>query len=329
MSIMPDGNRKSPSPPVGKLQNIKVDDISRNERNPRQTFDQDRIEKLAASLEEIGLQVPITVYANGANKKHAYTLLDGERRLRAAKLINWESIPAIVVAPPSRRENAIRMFNIHMLREEWEEIETAWALEQIMEETGTSNDRELQRLTGLTIDRIRNMKRVLDFPQSIQEKVAEGELPYQLLVELDKNVLSRKRQEDKSADEPVMALSAAKLRDTFLQKYLSDVEKDVVELRKVGTLYDTALGEGKVADRARAALDKLVGDPQATIEDAYDAGAASSVELTKVLRDVAALPERVGDLLDSALEPDQRAQVLEALLSLQKRLTALIRKAQG
>lgn len=326
---MPAGSEKASVAPVGKLQKVRIDQITRNERNPRQTFNPERIEKLAASLDEIGLQVPITVYENSRKPATPYVLLDGERRFRAAKLINWETIPALIVPRPTPKENAVRMFNIHMLREDWEEIETAWALEQIIEETGIDNDRELQKLTGLSIDRIRNMRRVLNFPKSVQEKVANDELPYQLLVELDKNVLSRRREKVKPGQAPVISMNAAQLRDVFLRKYQDKVEKDVVELRKVGTLYETAFGDGKVAERARTALNKLVDDPTATIEDAYDSGAASGVELSRVLRDLKSFPDRISDLLDSTLEADQKSQVADALKVLQSRLAELLKKARS
>lgn len=323
------GNRNSDdTPPVGELRQIRVDDITRNERNPRQTFNQDRIEKLAASLEEIGLQVPITVYANSSRSGSPYTLLDGERRFKAAKLINWTTIPAIVVAKPSAKQNAVRMFNIHMLREEWDEIETAWALESIIKETGIDSDRELQKLTGLSIDRIRNMKRVLSFPQRYQEMVAKGDLPYQLLVELDKNLLSRKRSESSDGREPILDMSSTQLRDVFLKKYIDNIETDVVDLRKVGTLYDTAVGDGRVAERAKAALTKLVSNADATIEEAYEEGAASNVELSKILRDIAALPGRISDLLQGRLERNQKQEVLAALNQLRSAVVDLIARVK-
>jgi ParB/RepB/Spo0J family partition protein len=312
--------------PVGDLKQIRVDEIAPNPRNPRQTFNPTRIEQLAASLQEIGLQVPITVYENPRRTRLPYVLLDGERRFRAAKLNNWITIPAQVVPPPSGRENAVRMFNIHMLREDWEEIETAWALEQIIEETGVDSDRELQEITRLSIDRIRNMRRVLSFPRSVQEKVASGELQYNLLVELDKNVLAKSREKKKKGSaKPITDLSTVQLRDVFLKKYTEKTETDVVDLRKVGTLFDTARGSGKVAERATQALTRLVTKPDITIEEAFETGAASSVELGKVLRDMKGLPGRVKDLLGTALEPDQRKEVQESVRTLRARLADLIR----
>jgi ParB/RepB/Spo0J family partition protein len=323
---MPDGSKALSQAPSGRLSSIRVEEITPNTRNPRQTFDAARIEQLAASMQEIGLQVPITVYENVKSGRFPYVLLDGERRYRAAKLNNWEFIPALVVPAPSSRDNAVRMFNIHMLREDWEEIETAWALEQIIEETGIDNDQELQKITGLSIDRIRNMRRVLAFPKSVQEKVGEGELKYQLLVELDKNVLSKSREKKKDGGKPIVEMTGAQLRDVFLKKYQDRVESDIVELRKVGSLFDTARSGGRVAERATQALARLVTKPEATIEEAYDSGAASSVDLSRVLKDIKALPRRIKDLLDSKLQTEQREEVGGAIRTLQSRLIELLRK---
>ncbi|MBO9622809.1 MAG: ParB/RepB/Spo0J family partition protein [Sphingomonas sp.] len=317
---MPDSNKTADRDvtPAGDLRSIEIKEILPNPRNPRQTFNPRTIERLAASMEEIGLQVPITVYRSP--DRPSFILLDGERRFRAAQSINWKTIPALVVAEPSSNENAVRMFNIHMLREEWEEIETAWALEQIIDETGLTSDRDLQRITGLSIDRIRNMRRVLSYPRETQERVAAGEIKYQLLVELDKNVSSKLRRESSEGQAPVPGLTADKARNELLKRYDENVEADVVNLRLVGTLFDTAKSEGKVGERARSALSRLFTEPDLSIDEAYELGAASNVELGKVLRDIAALPGRISDFLAITTDADQRGQLREALLELRLRV---------
>ena len=215
-----------------------------------------------------------------------------------------------------------------MLRQDWEEIETAWALKQIIEETGIDSDRELQEITGLSVDRIRNMRRVLDFPKKYQDKVAEGVLPYQLLVELDKNVLSKNREKKKTGNKAVVDMGEAQLRDIFLKKYEDKLETDIVDLRKVGALFDTArTGGGKVAQRATNAITRLVTRPDATIEEAFETGAAASVEITRVLRDMKSLPSRIKDLLDSDLQEEQRDSVRAAIKALQSRLVDVLKKA--
>ncbi len=310
-----------PSNTVGELKEISLNLIERNEGNPRLTFEERAIERLANSIEEIGLLVPITVYVGRKNARKPYTLLDGERRFRAARQINKPTISALVVPRPSPKENAVRMFNIHMLREDWEEIETAWALEHIMEQAGITKDRELHELTGLSVDRIRNMKRVLQYPRALQERVGRGELKYQMLVELDKNILSREPgKTSKKGKKAVLDMSTSQLRDVFLQKYETGVESDIVDLRRVATLIDTARGEGKVAKRAQKALVKLVTKPQVTIEESYEIGAASSVELSKILRDLNGLPGRVDDLLGTVKHREERDQVAHALRTVIRRL---------
>ena len=313
---------------VGELKEIPADSIARNVGNPRLTFEERAIERLAASIEDIGLLVPITVYKSPKGAKKSYTLLDGERRFRAAKLVNMPNIPALVVPRPSKRDNAVRMFNIHMLREDWEEIETAWALEQIMKNAQITNERELRDLTGLSVDRIRNMKRVLQYPRAVQERVARGDLKYQMLVELDKNVLSRDPGKiSKKGKKAVLDLSTSKLRDVFLKKYETGVESDIVDLRRVATLIDTARGGGKIAKRAQTALVNLVTKPQATIEEAYEIGAASSVELSKVVRDLNGLPGRVDDLLATIKDRDEREQVAHVLRGTIRRLQKSLDRA--
>src|SRR6266404_2669714 len=213
---------------------IKPDRIRANPRNPRRKFPQASLERLAASIAEIGVLVPVTVYRDPL-KDSEYVLLDGERRWRSCQLINLSRIPAWVIAKPSGADNAVRMFNIHMLRDDWDEMATAWALEQIMDETGKDEDKELQRMTGLSPDRIANMKRVLAFPREYQEAVHDDRIPYNLLVELDKAVLSRARAEADAKNHKtkrVLGQPERKLRDIFLKKYEQGVFQDVVDLRK-------------------------------------------------------------------------------------------------
>ena len=170
------------------------------------------------------------------------------------------------------------------------------------------------------------MRRVLSFPKATQEKVADGDLPYQLLVELDKSVLSKQREDLKSAPDPIIGdHSVAQIRDVFLKKYKDDIEKDVVDLRQVGTLFDTARSTGRVAERAKAALRTLVAEPNATIEDAFEVGAASSVEMSRVVRDMQSLPGKISDLLDGDYNSEQRGAVRNAIGTLQSELAKIFK----
>jgi ParB family chromosome partitioning protein len=77
-------------------ENIEPSLIRANPRNPRRRFPQAKIEALLESINAVGMLVPLTVYEEPGDDGAQYTLLDGERRLRAAILGNWETVPAWV-----------------------------------------------------------------------------------------------------------------------------------------------------------------------------------------------------------------------------------------
>lgn len=294
---------------------VAPNNIRPNPRNPRKEFPRPSLERLIDSIEKIGVLVPVTVYKD-PNKESEYVLLDGERRWRAACEINRPTIPAWVIAKPTEAENAVRMFNIHMLRDDWDEMETAWALKQIMDETGMEDDTELQKLTGLSKDRIANMKRALRFPKDIQEAVHNGDKPYQLLVEMDKGVLSpARRQTSDETRKRVFKKPVAEIRDIFLRKYDTGAYKDVVDLRKVSALIREAAKAGRTARRAQKALDDLVSNEERTIDDAYEAGAPGSLEYPKILRDLRNLPERLMAIQTMSLSKAAKRDLSVALVA--------------
>jgi ParB family chromosome partitioning protein len=71
---------------------IDIDKIETNPYQNRTTFDEERIKELSESIEEIGLLQPVVV----AKNKDNYTLVSGERRLRAYKLLQKSQIPSLL-----------------------------------------------------------------------------------------------------------------------------------------------------------------------------------------------------------------------------------------
>lgn len=304
---------------------IAPDKIRANEDNPRLFFDNETIERLAESIRIEGILVPITVYEQKTGET-THVLLDGERRWRAAKLINLATIPAWVVPKPSGVQNAVRMFNIHMLREEWSEIAVATALENLIEELGTDSPEELHRITGLSRDRIRNIKIVLAFPKSERQRVMNGELSFNYLVELDKNVLGKLRREGQTN---LLGAKEAEVRTKFIRKYLDEVDTDPVALRQVGKLIDTAALGGRVGGRAKSALRQLIDEPKMTVDEAYEAGAAASVELRRVMRDVDELPSRIEIVMRSSIDQSEAKEFRVALKKLQKAIAAVLERGEA
>lgn len=79
------------------VRRVPIELIRTNPGQPRVEFADDEIEKLAASMEELGLIQPVVVIETKPEEE--YHLVSGERRLRAAKHLGWDSIEAVVYPP--------------------------------------------------------------------------------------------------------------------------------------------------------------------------------------------------------------------------------------
>jgi ParB family transcriptional regulator, chromosome partitioning protein len=168
--------------PRTELLHIPIDEIIPNPQNPRLIFDQDRMDRLAESLSEVGILVPLIVFRD---EDGHYVLLDGERRWRCARKLNFKDVPANIVAMPSKIENILRMFNIHNVREDWELMPTALKLEQLMEELNTTNERRLSELTSLTIGTIRRCKTLLSLSNKYQKALLAGAFKPDFFIEME------------------------------------------------------------------------------------------------------------------------------------------------
>ena len=87
-----DNNRFKENINSNNINEIDINDISLNPDQPRTNFNQNSLEQLASSINELGLIQPITV----KEKDGKYILISGERRLRAFKKLNLDSIPAYI-----------------------------------------------------------------------------------------------------------------------------------------------------------------------------------------------------------------------------------------
>jgi ParB family chromosome partitioning protein len=92
---------------LGVLCQIDPDSIDPNELNPRIRFPADEEEQLSKSIKQQGILVPLIVYER---QKERYALLDGERRLRCARKLGLQKVPAHVLPmPPDQLENLRRL----------------------------------------------------------------------------------------------------------------------------------------------------------------------------------------------------------------------------
>jgi len=155
----------------GTFETVPVDQIDPNPEQPRDDFDEQALESLAASIESIGLLQPIVVRRAGDR----YVLVAGERRLRASKLAGLESIPVVLRAETDSRTNLVEALVENLQREDLSVLEEAAAYRQLMEDFGMQHD-EVATEVGKSRSTVTNTVRLLGLPSPIQALLVSGEL---------------------------------------------------------------------------------------------------------------------------------------------------------
>ena len=156
---------------VADRNEVDINLISPNPKQPRTVFDEDQLNELAASIKEVGLLQPPVVRSIGNGK---YQLIMGERRYRASKLAGLKSIPVIIRQTPDNqllREALVE--NIH--RSQLNPLEEGAAYQQLLNDFGYTHDELADRL-GKSRPAITNTMRLLNLPISVQRRVAAGVL---------------------------------------------------------------------------------------------------------------------------------------------------------
>jgi ParB family chromosome partitioning protein len=156
---------------VADRNEVDINLISPNPKQPRTVFDEEQLGELATSIKEVGLLQPPVVRSIGNGK---YQLIMGERRYRASKLAGLKSIPVIIRQTPDDqllREALVE--NIH--RSQLNPLEEGAAYQQLLNDFGYTHDELADRL-GKSRPAITNTMRLLNLPASVQRRVAAGVL---------------------------------------------------------------------------------------------------------------------------------------------------------
>ena len=161
--------------PGATFAEIPIGSVVPNARQPRQVFDEDELEELAASIREVGVLQPVVVRrAETAGAEAAYELIMGERRWRASELAGSTTVPAII--RETGDGNLLRdalLENLH--RSQLNPLEEAAAYQQLLDDFGCTHD-ELATRIARSRPQISNTLRLLKLPPLVQRRVAAGVL---------------------------------------------------------------------------------------------------------------------------------------------------------
>lgn len=152
---------------------IRLERIEADPNQPRRTFDPERLEELAASIRQEGLLQPIAVRYDAA--QDIYIVIHGERRLRAARMAQLASIPAIVREVPVERR-LLQQLMENVVRDDLNAVDRAAALRTLKSQLGDVPWEVVAETVGIRRSRLFQLLGTEKLPESVQEDIRGGRL---------------------------------------------------------------------------------------------------------------------------------------------------------
>ena len=154
----------------GEVLQLPLSQLDPNPAQPRQDFDEEALEELAASLAEVGMLQPILA----APMNGRYCIIAGERRFRAAMKAGLTTVP-VLVRSLKEQEQVLAALVENLQREDLNPMEAAQAVRLLMDE-GSLTQEEAARKLGKSRPAVANLLRLLQLPEAVQALVREGQL---------------------------------------------------------------------------------------------------------------------------------------------------------
>ena len=160
----------TPAPEQKSARTAPIEALVPNPYNPRNSFHEEPLEELAASIRTHGIIEPIVV----RSVQDHFEIIAGERRWRAAQKAGLHDVPVVVrnVSAGEALELAI-IENVQ--REGLNAVEEAGGYKRLMDEFGHRQE-DLAKLIGKSRSHVANTLRLLSLPPSIRASVSEGAL---------------------------------------------------------------------------------------------------------------------------------------------------------
>ena len=150
-------------PAVSRMEEIDIELIIPNPKQPRTVFDDDALEELADSIATLGLIQPITVRKEVGGK---YIIISGERRWRASRLAGRKSIPAYVREADDKELHEMALVE-NIQRQDLNAMEIAISLQRLIDECGVTQETVAQRV-GKKRSTIANYLRLMQLAPEVQ-----------------------------------------------------------------------------------------------------------------------------------------------------------------
>lgn len=158
-------------PAVSRMEEIDVESIIPNPKQPRTIFDDDALEELADSIATLGLIQPITVRREQNGK---YIIISGERRWRASRLAGRKTIPAYIREADDKELHEMALVE-NIQRQDLNVMEIAISLQRLIDECGVTQETVAQRV-GKKRSTVANYLRLMTMCPEVQAALKAGQI---------------------------------------------------------------------------------------------------------------------------------------------------------
>ncbi len=154
---------------ANRLEELSVESIVPNPKQPRTSFDDNALEELADSIATLGLIQPITVRKEENGK---YVIISGERRWRATKLAGLKTIAAYIREADDKELHEMALVE-NIQRQDLNAMEIAISLQRLIDECGVTQENVAQRV-GKKRSTVANYLRLMQMRPEVQAALKEN-----------------------------------------------------------------------------------------------------------------------------------------------------------
>ena len=171
-ALIPGWEETSVSGPGDKVVQVPIANISPNPHQPRKQFKPEALEDLANSIREHGIIQPLILIP--AEEANHYTLIAGERRLRAAKIAELNEVPAIVRSATEQQQLEFAIIE-NVQREDLNPLERARAYQSLLDGFSLTHE-DIAKRVGKSRVSVTNTLRLLNLPPVVQKALLDSEI---------------------------------------------------------------------------------------------------------------------------------------------------------
>lgn len=149
--------------------NVKLSDIEPNKNQPRKTFEPEKVSELADSIREHGLLQPILVRPN---PNGTYQIIAGERRWRACREAELDTVPVIIKDMDDRKVMEVSIIE-NLQREDLNPVEEALGFKMLIDTYNMTQEQAAARI-GKSRSAVANALRLLSLSEEALDALANG-----------------------------------------------------------------------------------------------------------------------------------------------------------